>query len=139
MKYKAQELKKDLITKRCIENDFSMDEACAQIGISKATLHRLESAKIPDMDTFGKVCKWLHASPSKYFECEEIIKKESAWRPFSTETLPEKYEKIVLDYGDGRIAVGEWYANFYLTNVMIRNQHFNRNCRWISLKKIMKL
>lgn len=68
MEYKAQELKKDLITKRCIENDMTMDEACQQIGISKATLSRLEKSKLPDVETLGKVCAWLGTEPNKYFK-----------------------------------------------------------------------
>lgn len=67
MEYKAQELKKDLITKRCIENDMTMDEACKEIGISKATLSRLEKSKLPDVETLGKVCGWLKTEPNKYF------------------------------------------------------------------------
>lgn len=67
MKYQPQELEKDLITKRCINNDMTMDEASEQIGISKATLSRLEKSKIPDVETLGKVCKWLGTEPNKYF------------------------------------------------------------------------
>jgi len=67
MEYKAKELKKDLITKRCIENDMTMDVAAKQIGISKATLSRLEKSKLPDVETLGKVCSWLDTEPNKYF------------------------------------------------------------------------
>ena len=67
MEYKAKELKKDLITKRCIENDMTMDEACKEIGISKATLSRLENSKLPGVETLGKVCAWLGTEPNKYF------------------------------------------------------------------------
>ena len=37
MEFNIKEFKKDVITKRKIDNDFSMDVACEQIGISKAT------------------------------------------------------------------------------------------------------
>ena len=67
MEFKAYELKKDLIAKRCIENDMSMDDACKQIGISKATLSRLEKSKLPDIVTLGKVCAWLGTEPNKYY------------------------------------------------------------------------
>lgn len=67
MEYKATEIKKDLITKRCIDNNMSLDEASKQIGISKATLSRLEKGKMPDMETFGKCCTWLETEPNKYF------------------------------------------------------------------------
>lgn len=78
MEYKAQELKKDLITKRCIENDMTMDEACKQIGISKATLSRLEKSKLPDVETLGKVCAWLGTEPNKYFVI--IRKRQDGFR-----------------------------------------------------------
>ena len=67
MEYKTSELKKDLITKRCIIHNLSMDEASKQIGISKATLSRLEKSKLPDVETLGKVCTWLGTEPNKYF------------------------------------------------------------------------
>ena len=78
MEYKAQELKKDLIIKRCIDNDMSMDEACKEIGISKATLSRLEKSKLPDVETLGKVCTWLGTEPNKYFVI--IRKRQDGFR-----------------------------------------------------------
>jgi DNA-binding Xre family transcriptional regulator len=68
MKYNARQLKIDLMTKRCILNDFSLDEAAKQIGISKATLSRIENLKTPDIETFGKICKWLETEPNDYFK-----------------------------------------------------------------------
>jgi DNA-binding Xre family transcriptional regulator len=74
IEFNSYELKKDLITKRQIDNNWSMDEACKQIGISKATLSRLEKGKLPDIETFMKVCKWLNALPNKYFTPEKLIR-----------------------------------------------------------------
>lgn len=59
-------LKRDLITKRRLDNNFSMDEACQQIGISKATLSRIENSKHPDVETFARICRWLKTDPKKY-------------------------------------------------------------------------
>ncbi len=67
MEFKSNDLKKDLITKRCFKNNLTLDEAAVQIGISKATLSRLEKAKTPDVETFGKVCSWLGTMPNRYF------------------------------------------------------------------------
>jgi transcriptional regulator with XRE-family HTH domain len=39
-------------------------EAAAQAGISQATLSRIEVGKMPDLDTFTKLCKWLEVDPS---------------------------------------------------------------------------
>lgn len=35
----------------------------AEIGISPATLSRVERGRLPDLDTFGKICKWLRVDP----------------------------------------------------------------------------
>ena len=79
MKFKSWELRKDLITKRCIENDITMDEASVQIGVSKATLSRLEKSKLPDVETLGKACAWLGTEPNKYFEI--IRKRQEGFKP----------------------------------------------------------
>src|SRR5258707_7247337 len=34
-------------------------DAAKEIGISAATLMRIEAGRVPDLETFGKVCRWL--------------------------------------------------------------------------------
>jgi transcriptional regulator with XRE-family HTH domain len=41
-------------------------EAAAEIGISAPTLLRIESGRLPDIDTFGKVCRWLDVDPGDF-------------------------------------------------------------------------
>lgn len=72
-RFDSFELKKDLITARQINNDFSMDVAAKQIGISKATLSRIEKGKMPDVLTLGKLCRWMKTEPSKYFKHEQAV------------------------------------------------------------------
>ena len=67
MEFNYHEFKKDLIIKRLIDNSMSMDEASKEIGISKATLSRIERGSMPDMVTFLKVCEWLGTVPMNYF------------------------------------------------------------------------
>jgi len=43
-------------------------------GVSAATLSRIEQGKIPDVDTFIKICKWLEV-PSDSFIIGEIDRK----------------------------------------------------------------
>ncbi len=38
-------------------------EVAREIGISPATLMRIENGRVPDLGTFGKVCKWLDIDP----------------------------------------------------------------------------
>ncbi len=39
-------------------------EAATEVGVSSATLSRIENGKIPDLETFSKVCKWLGEDPA---------------------------------------------------------------------------
>jgi transcriptional regulator with XRE-family HTH domain len=43
--------------------DMGLREAAKIIGVSPATLSRIENGKIPDLDTFSKLCKWLELDP----------------------------------------------------------------------------
>ena len=40
-------------------------EAAREIGTSPATLSRIETGKLPDLTTFGKLCRWLDIDPSE--------------------------------------------------------------------------
>ena len=41
-------------------------EVADEIGISAATLLRIESGRTPDVPTFGKVCRWLGIEPGEF-------------------------------------------------------------------------
>jgi transcriptional regulator with XRE-family HTH domain len=47
-----------LLMKRVVKKRISMREAAEQIGISAATLSRLENKNIPDVYTYYACCKW---------------------------------------------------------------------------------
>lgn len=44
--------------------------AAQQIGISPSTLSRIENGKQPDVETFAKICKWMHIEPNTYLNTE---------------------------------------------------------------------
>jgi DNA-binding Xre family transcriptional regulator len=44
-------------------------EAALEIGISSATLSRVENGKLPDLQTFSKICKWLKINPNDVLGC----------------------------------------------------------------------
>lgn len=67
MKFNIQKLRKDLITKRVIELNMPLREAAEKIGISSATLSRIENGKTPEVDTFCNLCTWLETKPNDYF------------------------------------------------------------------------
>jgi transcriptional regulator with XRE-family HTH domain len=45
-------------------------ETAKEIGIGPATLMRVESGRIPDLETFGKICKWLPTDPRAFLGIE---------------------------------------------------------------------
>lgn len=61
MIYNAEKVRKELITYRKIDNNFSMQEMADFLKISKATYSRLENGKNPDLITYGKVV-WFFTS-----------------------------------------------------------------------------
>jgi transcriptional regulator with XRE-family HTH domain len=45
-------------------------ETAREIGIGPATLMRVENGRIPDIETFGKLCKWLDLDPGSFLGFE---------------------------------------------------------------------
>lgn len=39
--------------------------AAAEIGVSAATLSRVERGYLPDLGTFAKICSWLRVDPAE--------------------------------------------------------------------------
>lgn len=68
--YDSESLKKDLRLKRIIELELSMDACSKEIGVSKATLSRVENGNMPDLLTFFKIIRWLNSDPSIYIKYE---------------------------------------------------------------------
>ena len=67
MMFNNELFKTDIIKKRKDEKQ-SMDIASQIIGISKATLSRLENGNVPDLKTFVTIINWLKTEPSKYIQ-----------------------------------------------------------------------
>ncbi|NTJ08705.1 helix-turn-helix domain-containing protein [Rhizobium lusitanum] len=40
--------------------------AAKEIGVSPATLSRIENGNVPDLMTFAAICKWLGEEPAKF-------------------------------------------------------------------------
>jgi transcriptional regulator with XRE-family HTH domain len=57
--------------------DRGVREVAKEIGTSPATLSRVERGHLPDLETFGRICRWLNIDPG------EILgtKPEAAPRP----------------------------------------------------------
>jgi transcriptional regulator with XRE-family HTH domain len=44
-------------------------EVANEIGISSATLSRIENGKLPDLNSFSKICNWLKINPNDFLDC----------------------------------------------------------------------
>ncbi len=67
MIFNIDKLRKDLITKRLIDRRLSLREAAKEIDVSAATISRVENNKLPDVETFAKICLWLGTDAGSYF------------------------------------------------------------------------
>lgn len=46
-------------------------DVAKKIGISSATLSRVENGKLPDLETFPKLCRWLNADGGEILGCSQ--------------------------------------------------------------------
>ena len=53
-------------------------EAAREIGVSPATLSRVERGFMPDLETFGKICRWLKVDPAEILGFNEVVSKRPA-------------------------------------------------------------
>ena len=51
-------------------------EVAKEIGISAATLMRVENGRMPDLGTFGKICKWLDIDPRPLLGLQSKLEAE---------------------------------------------------------------
>lgn len=49
-------------------------EVAGEINVSPATLSRIERGYLPDLDTFGKICKWLRVDPGEVLDVKSSKK-----------------------------------------------------------------
>lgn len=66
MTFNYENFRKDIILARSLKDRMGMRECAIRIGISAATLSRLERGDTPDLVTYIKVCKWLEKTIDTY-------------------------------------------------------------------------
>jgi len=73
-------------------------ETAAKIGISSATLSRVERGYLPDLETFQKICHWVEIDPGEVLGFQSVrakpevrvhFKKESTMSPATAQALSE--------------------------------------------------
>jgi transcriptional regulator with XRE-family HTH domain len=73
--------------------------AAGEIGVSPATLSRIENGRVPDLETLRKVCRWLGVDPAGYLGARSkpgmtdvsglqvVFKKDRAVSPNTSKAL----------------------------------------------------
>jgi len=56
-------------------------ETAREVGISPATLSRVERGNLPDLTTFGKMCIWLRIDPAMVLGVERPVSPGSPAQP----------------------------------------------------------
>ena len=75
-------------------------ETAVEVGVSPATLSRIENGKVPDLETFSRVCKWLGEDPSVYLGLSPVTVS-------STPTARVHFKKGAAIRKDSAKALGE--------------------------------
>ena len=52
-------------------------EVATEIGVSSATLSRIENGKLPDLETFSLICNWLELDPNDILGCKTTTAEET--------------------------------------------------------------
>lgn len=55
-------------------------EVATEIGISAATLSRVERGHLPDLDTFKKICSWVAVDPGEILGVQPPARRQPAVR-----------------------------------------------------------
>lgn len=70
-----------------------------EIGVSPATLSRVERGYMPDLETFGRICRWLKVDPAEVLGVKQVaskrpsaavhFRKDQALHPDTAQALAE--------------------------------------------------
>ena len=71
-KLTIQALGRKLLEKRA---DKGIREVAREIGVSPATLSRVERGHLSDLETFGKICRWLNIDPAEVLGVSPVATK----------------------------------------------------------------
>ena len=74
--------------------------AAIEVGVSPATLSRVENGKVPDLETFSRICRWLGEDPAVYLGIESVERS-------SAPTARVHFKKGVAIKKDSAKALGE--------------------------------
>lgn len=73
----------------------TLREAAREIGVSPATLMRVESGRVPDVETFGKLCGWLRVDPGSYLGVKAQAANTSIGEPMAAQSATQPSHVMV--------------------------------------------
>lgn len=59
-------------------------EVAKEVGISHATLSRVERGYLPDLETFSKICRWLNVDPGEMLGVQPVDKPPTNEAPVAS-------------------------------------------------------
>lgn len=62
-------LAQEIVAKRGV---LGVRAAARDVGISPATLSRVENGNVPDLETFEKLCRWLGEDPRRFLSTPTV-------------------------------------------------------------------
>ena len=65
------------------------------VGISTATLSRIENGHQPDLTTFQKLCQWLEMEPSEFLDASSTTTTSSEPRPVTFATAHLRADRYI--------------------------------------------
>ena len=75
-------------------------QAAKEANVSPATLSRVENGKVPDLETFSKICQWLGEDPSEFLGFRPTP-------PSASKTVQVHFKKCSAIKVDSAKALGE--------------------------------
>ncbi|MBL4807700.1 MAG: helix-turn-helix transcriptional regulator [Rhodobacteraceae bacterium] len=83
MSLQIQELGQRIVEHRGLDG---VRATAKEIGVSPATLSRIENGHVPDLGTFAKICAWLGEEPAQFLG----LRSENPSRPPPTVHMRKK-------------------------------------------------
>lgn len=89
-------------------------EVAKEIGVSTATLSRIENGKLPDIETFSKACKWLGVDGGEILGCSKKDEISVTTRPipsFHLKTEKNTSKEAATALAEMILAAHKMFAN----------------------------
>jgi transcriptional regulator with XRE-family HTH domain len=110
----------DLLRKRRNDLSLSLRELSAQIGVPFSTLSRVESGRIPDLNTFRNIVAWLGVPPERFFPTPRVLNEST---PEIVEQVIRKDPALTEQARDQLVSVMSQMYAAYTVNIQLAQIH----------------